>query len=210
MSTIHADKASSIPSRMYSLLETNQDIEQFLKSIHRYVQLGVYIRGYQDKVTKRFVREIAEVTEFYVTEDNEAKYNEIYKKTTSGHVIRNKPSKYLLDYLDRQGVILSEDAIKPGETTESREQPVMNQVSSTSTNVEQIKPINNNSTNNIQKMNQPVNINSTGNVSDNKILNTTSVESNISPINNIPKVEQPINQPINSQINQKNDDIIFE
>lgn len=210
LSTIHADKASSIPSRMYSLLETNQDIEQFLKSIHRYVQLGVYIRGYQDKVTKRFVREIAEVTEFYVTEDNEAKYNEIYKKTTSGHVIRNKPSKYLLDYLDRQGVILSEDAIKPGETTESREQPVMNQVSSTSTNVEQIKPINNNSTNNIQKMNQPVNINSTGNVSDNKILNTTSVESNISPINNIPKVEQPINQPINSQINQKNDDIIFE
>ena len=59
-------------------------------------------------------------------------------------------------------------------------------------------------------MNQPVNINSTGNVPDNKILNTTSVESNISPINNIPKVEQPINQPINSQINQKNDDIIFE
>ena len=29
LSTIHADKAASIPHRMYSLLETNQDIEQF-------------------------------------------------------------------------------------------------------------------------------------------------------------------------------------
>ena len=61
LSTIHADKAASIPVRMYSLLETNQDIEQFLKSIYRYIQIGVYIRGYQDKVSKKFVREIGEV-----------------------------------------------------------------------------------------------------------------------------------------------------
>jgi len=112
LSTIHADKASSIPTRMYSLLETNQDIEQFLKSIHRYVQIGVYIRGYQDKVTHRFVREIAEVTEFFVTDDNKAGYNEIYKKTTTGHVIKNQPSKYLLDYLDRQGVTIKSDLIQ--------------------------------------------------------------------------------------------------
>ena len=82
LSTIHADKASSIPNRMYSLLETNQDIEQFLKSIYRYIQIGIYIRGFQDKETKRFVREIAEVCEFYVTEDNEAVYNIIYQKST--------------------------------------------------------------------------------------------------------------------------------
>jgi len=111
LSTIHADKAASIPHRMYSLLETNQDIDQFLKSIHRYVQLGVYIRGYQDKVTKRFVREIAEVTEFYVTEDNEALSNTIYRKTTTGNVIRQNPSKYLVDYLDAQGVILPKELI---------------------------------------------------------------------------------------------------
>jgi len=109
LSTIHADKAASIPNRMYSLLETNQDIEQFLKSIYRYIQLGVYIRGYQDKVTKRFQREIAEVTEFYVTDDNEAKYNVIYKKSTSGKVTRHNPSKYLLEYLDAQGVTLPTD-----------------------------------------------------------------------------------------------------
>jgi len=106
LSTIHSDKASNIPSRMYSLLETNQDIEQFLKSIHRYVQLGVHIRGRQDKVTKKFKREIAEVTEFFVTENNEAKFNTIYKKTQEGIITKNKPSKYLVDYLEGQGVIL--------------------------------------------------------------------------------------------------------
>ncbi len=126
LSTIHADKASSIPNRLYSLLETSQDMDQFMKSIYRYIQIGVYIRGYQDKVTKRFVREIAEVTEFYVTENNEPQYNEIYKKTTSGHIIRNKPSKYLIDYLDRQGVILDENAIKAGETIDTQ----VNEISS--------------------------------------------------------------------------------
>lgn len=121
LSTIHADKASSIPNRMYSLLETNQDIEQFLKSIYRYIQLGVYIRGYQDRETKRFVREIAEVTEFYVTEDNEAKYNTIYKKNTSGKIVRKKPSKYLIEYLDAQGVTLDPNEIKTDEENNNSE-----------------------------------------------------------------------------------------
>lgn len=115
LSTIHADKAESIPSRLYSLLETNQDIEQFLKSIHRYVQLGVYVRGYQDKATKSFKREIAEVTEFYVDKNNEAQHNTLYKKFTSGRVITNNPSSYLIDYLDAQGVTLPPDVIKKNE-----------------------------------------------------------------------------------------------
>ena len=113
LSTIHADKASSIPNRMYSLLETNQEIDQFLRSIYRYVQLGVLVRGRQDKETKRFVREIAEVTEFYVTEDNEAKYNTIYKKTAEGKVFRKNPSKYLVDYIEGQGVSLPAGFINP-------------------------------------------------------------------------------------------------
>ena len=113
LSTIHADKASSIPTRMYSLLETSQDIDQFLKSIHRYIQLGVLVRGRQDRETKRFVREIGEVTEFYVTEDNEAKYNIIYRKTPEGKVFRNNPSKYLIDYIEGQGVSLPAGFINP-------------------------------------------------------------------------------------------------
>ena len=121
LSTIHADKAASIPNRMYSLLETNQDIEQFLKSIYRYIQIGVYIRGYQDKVTRRFVREIAEVTEFYVTEDNDAKYNVLYKKTPSGQIIKNNPSKYLYEYLEAQGVILPENLFVKGDGISAEE-----------------------------------------------------------------------------------------
>ena len=119
LSTIHADKASSIPNRMYSLLETNQDIEQFLKSIYRYIQIGVYIRGYQDKVTKSFVREIAEVTEFYVTEDNDAKYNTLYKKTPEGMIYRKNPSKYLVDYLEAQGTKLPDGFIREEFETEN-------------------------------------------------------------------------------------------
>ena len=112
LSTIHADKAASIPMRMYSLLETNQDVEQFLKTIHRYVQLGVMVRGYQSKQTGKFVREIGEVTEFYVDEQtNEAKCNSIYKKGIDGRIYRNNPSKYLLDYLSAQGVYIAPDAI---------------------------------------------------------------------------------------------------
>ena len=128
LSTIHADKASSIPNRMYSLLETNQDIDQFLKSIHRYIQLGVYIRGYQDHKTRKFVREIAEVTEFYVTEENEAKYNVIYKKSPSGHVIRRNPSKYLYEYLEAQGVELPKNVITEEENSDINEQRLENEI----------------------------------------------------------------------------------
>ena len=136
LSTIHADKAASIPNRMYSLLETNQDIDQFLKSIYRYIQIGVYIRGYQDKVTKRFVREIAEVTEFYVTKDNRAEYNTIYRKTTEGKVHRNSPSGYLIDYLDAQGIVLPKDIIKSGDTfTENNSQHILSESSIMSQNM---------------------------------------------------------------------------
>ena len=110
LSTIHADKASSIPNRLYSLLETNQDLEQFMSSICRYIQLGIYIRGYTDKVTHNFKREIAEVTEFYVDNDtNKAGHNIIYRKGADGKVIRNNPSPHLIDYLEVQGVFLPKE-----------------------------------------------------------------------------------------------------
>lgn len=111
LSTIHADKAESIPNRMYSLLETNIDIEQFLKTIHRYVQLGVHIKGYYSQKYKRFHREVSEVVEFYVTDDNEAKYKILYKKTPEGQESIANPSKYLIGYLESQGVIMPKDIL---------------------------------------------------------------------------------------------------
>ena len=104
LSTIHSDKAEAIPHRLYSLLETSQDVEQFLKTIYRYVQIGVHIRAYFNKELNRFHREIDEVVEFYVDEDNVPRSNVIYKLQGSLKTILNKPSKYLLDYLDRQNI----------------------------------------------------------------------------------------------------------
>lgn len=115
LSTIHTDKAASIPTRMYSLLETNQNIDQFLTSIHRYVQLGIMIRGYMSKVTHSFVREIAEVTEFYVDDDNNAKSNVIYKKDIEGREVKNNPTKYLIDYLEGQGIDLNNSTVNSNE-----------------------------------------------------------------------------------------------
>ena len=109
LSTIHADKASSIPMRMYSLLESSQEIDQFLSSIHRYIQLGIYVKGYFSKELNRFQREIIEVCEFYVDDDNVARSNIIYKKTMDGKISLNNPTKRLLDYLNIGNVFLPDD-----------------------------------------------------------------------------------------------------
>lgn len=105
LSTIHADKAESIPHRMYSLLESNIDVEQFLKTIYRYVQIGVLVRGRYKPEEQRFVREIAGVCEFFVTDDtNEPKFNNIYLKTVGGEETYQEPTKYIKSYLEGQGV----------------------------------------------------------------------------------------------------------
>ena len=106
LSTIHADKASSIPYRMYSLLESNIDVEQFMTTIYRYIQLGVHVRARYDKVTGRFLREVCEVCEFFVNKDNQPEYNTIYRKNIDGTEIINSPSPNLVDYLENQGIDL--------------------------------------------------------------------------------------------------------
>ena len=111
LSTIHADKAESIPNRMYSLLESNQDVNQFLATIHRYVQLGVHIKGYFSQRYNSFHREVSEVVEFYVDENNNPMSRTLYKKTPDGKETILNPSKYLIDYLETQGVIIPSDIL---------------------------------------------------------------------------------------------------
>ena len=118
LSTIHADKASSIPLRMYSLMESSQDVEQFLNTIHRYVQVGIYVKGYFSKKFNRFQREIIEICEFYVDENNKPQTNEIYKKALDGHYILKNPTQHLLDYLSIQNVMLDKDTFHLGTNTE--------------------------------------------------------------------------------------------
>ena len=109
LSTIHSDSAKNIPMRMYSLLESNQDIDQYLKSIHRYVQIGIHIKGYLSKELGRFQREIVEVTEFYVDDNNEAKSNVMYSKGLDGTISINNPTEYLRRYMGAQGMILEDN-----------------------------------------------------------------------------------------------------
>lgn len=109
ISTIHSDSARNIPMRMYSLLESNLDIEQFLKSIHRYVQIGVHVKGYLSKELGRFQREIVEVCEFFVDDNNEAGFNILFKKGLDGTISFNNPTEYLRRYLGAQGVVLDDN-----------------------------------------------------------------------------------------------------
>ena len=204
LSTIHADKAASIPNRMYSLLETNQDIEQFLKSVYRYIQLGIYIRGYQDKKTKKFHREIAEVTEFYVTEDNEAEHNTIYRKTTTGKVVRKSPSKYLIDYLDAQGVVLSKDEIKEGEIEPPTE--VENTINPQMTMQQNIPNNMNLMANRVNNQNISNNIGQNNNgVNSNQVINNSSIRQSNPNLgyNQLNNINKQVNNPyigINQQI----------
>ncbi len=111
LSTIHADKAESIPSRLYSLLESSIDMDQFLRSIHRYVQLGVHIKGYYSPELQRFKREVSEVVEFYVDDENNPGHKILYKRTPEGNTTLNNPTKYLIGYLESQGVIMQPDIL---------------------------------------------------------------------------------------------------
>ena len=112
ISTIHADKASSIPMRMYALLEGSQDIDQYLCSIHRYVQIGIYVKGYYSQALGRFQREIMEICEFYVDDEtNRPMANILYSKTLDGKVTLKNPTKKLIDYLAIGNVYFDTDDI---------------------------------------------------------------------------------------------------
>lgn len=106
LSTIHADKASAIPYRMYSLLESDIDVDQFLNTIYRYIQLGVHIKAYYSKEYGKFHREVDEVVEFYVDDDNKPQTHILYQKTFGKAPVQNMPSKHLREYLENQNIFI--------------------------------------------------------------------------------------------------------
>ena len=103
LSTIHADKASAIPYRLYSLMETDLDVHQFLTTIYRYIQLGVHIKAFYSKEYGKFHRELDEVAEFYVDDENVTKSRIIYQKIF-GKPMMCKPSDHLVEYLENQNI----------------------------------------------------------------------------------------------------------
>lgn len=110
LSTIHADKASAIPYRLYSLMETDLDVHQFLSTIYRYIQLGVHIKAFYSKEYGKFHREVDEVTEFYVDDENVPKSRIIYQKIF-GKPMMCRPSDHLIEYLENQNIEV-QDIIK--------------------------------------------------------------------------------------------------
>ena len=103
LSTIHADKASAIPYRLYSLMETDLDVHQFLSTIYRYIQLGVHIKAFYSKEYGKFHRELDEVCEFFVDDDNVPRSRIIYQKIF-GKPMMCKPSAHLVEYLENQNI----------------------------------------------------------------------------------------------------------
>lgn len=115
LSTIHSDKASAIPHRMYSLMESELDVEQFLNTIYRYVQLGVHIKAYYSQKYGKFHREIDEITEFYIDDDNQPVYNILYQKMMDGTIKKKNPSKHLIQYLLNQNIDLESTTFEGAE-----------------------------------------------------------------------------------------------
>ena len=103
--------------RLYSLLESSQDIDQFVKGMHRYIQLGIHVKGFYSKKYNRFQREITQVVEFYVDDEtNEAKVNVLYARDLMENEVYNNPTSHLIDYLASQGVMMQEDPFIPKES----------------------------------------------------------------------------------------------
>ena len=183
MSTIHADKAASIPMRMYSLLESSQDTDQFLSSIHRYVQLGIYVKGYMSKKYNRFQREILEVCEFYVDDDNKPCTNEIYKKSLDGTMSFNNPTQHLKDYCSIQGIDLGDDPfhlVTEKKSTNNLKNPLEEQTPTTSNEIKTVDKA---------PVNQQVEvkpINST--VENPTVINSVPTNQNNNQINNISNI----------------------
>ena len=225
LSTIHADKAHNIPHRLYSLLESNIDVEQFMTTIYRYIQLGVYVRARYEN--GHFMREVCEVCEFYVTEDNKPEYNIIYQKNIDGTAITHEPSKYLKSYLEINGVTLDPGRItnsdapfandantspedkKPSNTDNKNIDPVLKETSAVKLNSETTKPVENSNnvtnTNNVTMPNNTVNnAPNPANNAQNGVQNNISSPSTVntaSPTNPSPAVQVQQSGPVGTSSN---------
>lgn len=209
LSTIHADKASAIPYRLYSLMETDLDVNQFLNTIYRYIQIGVHIKAYYSKEYGKFHREVDEVVEFYVDEDNNPKSHTIYKKIYGKEPLQAKPSAHLIEYLENQNIDINavsnnmkdidiESVINSNIENELKtaEQNKVSNVTSAST-----QPVNNAVQQNINPQSQQVNT----------LNNQVSIPKPVTavpPIVNIPKpqvqnVPKPVQQNVNIETNKQ-------
>ena len=206
LSTIHADKAESIPYRLYSLLESNIDVNQFMSTIYRYIQLGVHVRARYDKKTGKFLREVCEVCEFHVTHDNVPESHIIYRKNIDGTEVMNPPSEYLVDYLEAQGVDISEKDYSKIDENQNVDNN-LSDVLETNDNNETLES--NDNIVNKEVSNMPTNdnnlmgnsINNDNNVNNNQVILDNNVNSNqVILDNNVNSNQKVLNSNINNNL----------
>ena len=178
LSTIHADKASAIPYRLYSLLETDIDVNQFLNTIYRYVQIGVHIKAYYSKEYGKFHREVDEVVEFYVDNDNNPISHTIYRKLYVMDPIMTRPSEHLIEYLENQNIDVN--SITGHLSTEDVEDIIAeNEKQKHELENNQANPINDTNVNNTNDVINSID----GNIQNSNSVNNEVNLVNVSPIN---------------------------
>ena len=138
LSTIHADKAASIPYRLYSLMETDLEVGQFLNTIYRYIQIGVHIKAFYSKKYGKFHREVDEVTEFYVDDNNNPVSRTIYRKSFNNQGVMIKPSDHLIEYLENQNINVQEIVAKLPDEMPVQEKSMDEQLSNETPNMQDI------------------------------------------------------------------------
>ena len=68
--------------------------------------MGVHIKGYYSKEYGKFHREVDEVVEFYVDNDNKPQSHILYQKTFGKAPVQNVPSDHLREYLENQNIFI--------------------------------------------------------------------------------------------------------
>ena len=121
-------------------------------------------------VTGKFMREVCEVTEFFVNDKNEPEANTIYRKNVDGTEVLNGPSNYLIDYLMSQGVDLTDTETLKNVSPSNVKTDIS--INNQNTNVQ------NNSSNNIVN-NQPATLNTVVQSGTSNIPNNTPNKINI-------------------------------
>lgn len=186
LSTIHADKASAIPYRLYSLLETDIDVNQFLNTIYRYVQIGVHIKAYYSKEYGKFHREVDEVVEFYVDNDNNPISHTIYRKLYGMDPIMTRPSEHLIEYLENQNIDVN--SITGHLSTEDVEDIIAeNEKQKHELENNQANPINDTNVNNTNDVINSID----GNIQNSNSVNNEVNLVNVSPINETNTINSP-------------------
>ena len=182
-----------------------------MTTIYRYIQLGVHVRARYEKGSGKFMREVCEVTEFFVNDKNEPESNTLYRKNIDGTTVINPPSSHLIDYLEAQGVDLTKKEIQnmtkheaPFEDDNKKtETNTPNETKTTSDNMETLNIIDDLDSNNSSQDA------TTNNPSNNEVLNpTNSLASNDNVVeapNNINKSAEPV---LNNMPNVNNTNVI--